>query len=297
MKHKILLILVSCLLASCALSNQFLQPIKIPNNVTNLEITTSFDTIRSIVNPITRQPLFLSKKGDTIPLNYTVHSVIFKSSSGNNLNGWLLKPKNQISEITILHLHGNGGLLYSQYKSMEPLLKFGFQIFLFDYSGYGFSEGKASRENIIKDATSALSYIINNDNIQNNKIVVYGHSLGGNLAAIIAPDIEDSIDGLIIEGAFSNHKDVAANVAGFVGRLIVREKNDALKTIKDYNKPLLVIHSTEDETIPYEMGKKIFHSANKPKELFTIKKCHMCGPRYYGKEISNKIKKMINYNE
>ena len=59
-------------------------------------------------------------------------------------------------------------------------MKFGFQIFLFDYSGYGFSEGKATRENIIKDATSALSYIINSDNIQNNKIVVYGHSLGGN---------------------------------------------------------------------------------------------------------------------
>ena len=172
MKHKILLLLVSCLLVSCALNNQFLQPTKIPNTVTNLEITTSFDTIRSIVNPRTRQPLFLNKKGDTIPLNYTVHSMIFKSSSGNNLNGWLLKPKNQISEITILHLHGNGGLLYSQYKSLEPLLKFGLQIFLFDYSGYGFSEGKATRENIIKNANSALSYIINSDNSQNNKIVV-----------------------------------------------------------------------------------------------------------------------------
>ncbi len=60
MKHKILLLLVSCLLASCALNNQFLQPTKIPNTVTNLEITTSFDTIRSIVNPRTRQPLFLN---------------------------------------------------------------------------------------------------------------------------------------------------------------------------------------------------------------------------------------------
>ena len=102
------------------------------------------------MNPKTRQPLFLNKKGDTISLNYTVHSTIFKSSSGNNLNGWLLKPKNQISEITILHLHGNGGLLYSQYKSMEPLLKFGFQIFLFDYSGYAFQKERQQEKTLLK---------------------------------------------------------------------------------------------------------------------------------------------------
>ena len=131
-------------------------------------------------------------------LNDSLKSLLFKSANSNNLNAWLFRPKHQIPEITLLELHGNGGLFYSQYKSMKPLLKFGGYIFLFDYSGYSFSQGKATRENILKDATSAVSYLTKNAKIQNTIIVVYEHSRGGNLAAIITLDIQDSIEGLII---------------------------------------------------------------------------------------------------
>lgn len=295
MNYKIVkYLLIFGILTSCGFSNKFLQPTKISPDVNKLTATTDTDTTLVTISPDTFQPTFLNKKGDTISHNYSIKSVVFHSSSGNNLNGWFLKPRNTKASITLLCFHGNGGFLFSQYQKMTPLLNYGFQIFLFDYSGYGYSEGKATRKNIIDDAISALKYIRSRNDVNKTKIVVYGQSLGGNLAVIVAPKIESEIDGLVLEGAFSNHKDIAAKRAGFLGRIFVREKNNALKTIKKYHKPLLVIHSTEDQTIPYEMGEKLFDAGNEPKEFFTIKKCHMCGPEFYPKEISLKIKKMVN---
>lgn len=296
MKNRILLLLLSLTLTSCAFNNKFLLPTKVPENISTINLSTNTDSIRVKVDPKTYQPTFLKQNGDTLNLEYSIESVVFKSSSGNNLNGWLLKSKNQNPNLTLIHFHGNAGFNYTQYQGMIPLLDYGFQIFLFDYSGYGFSEGKATRKNLIEDGRAAINHAVSMDDIKNTKKVVYGQSLGGNLAAMIAPEIEDKIDGLVLEGAFSNHKDMAADVAGFIGRVLVSEKNDALKTIKAYHKPLLVIHSTEDQIVPYKLGEKLFEAANQPKEMYTIKECHICGPNYYGKEISNKIKNALKNN-
>lgn len=293
-KTKITLLLLTLIVTSCAFNKQFFQPTQFSENITTINLNTETDTVKISINPKTYQPTFLKQNGDTLDLDFTIESVVFESSSGNKLNGWILKPENKNHfNITLLHLHGNGGSLYSQYQRMIPLLKYGFQIFLFDYSGYGYSEGKATRENVIKDAISAVNYVKNKKDFKNTKIVIYGQSLGANLGAVIAPKIEDKIDGLVLEGAFSNYNDIAAEVAGFVGRILVSQKNNALKTIQNYDKPLLVIHSTEDKTIPYELGKKLYDAANEPKEMFTIEKCHICGPEYYGEKISEKIKKMV----
>ena len=91
----------------------------------------------------------------------------------------MLKPKNVTPTITLLHFHGNAGFLLSQYQAMTPLLKYGFQIFVFDYSGFGFSEGKATRTNVLIDGNSALTYVKSRDDIKNTKLVIYGQSLGG----------------------------------------------------------------------------------------------------------------------
>lgn len=205
----------------------------------------------------------------------------------------MLKPKNANPTITLLHFHGNAGFLLSQYQAMTPLLKYGFQAFVFDYSGFGFSDGKATRDNVLLDGNSALTYIKSRDDVKNTKLVIYGQSLGGHLSAVIAQQRQIDIDALVIEGAFSSHKDIAAKFAGFLGRIFVSEKYSAYKSIPNYKKPVLVIHSTEDEIIPFELGQKIFANANEPKEFYEIKKCHICGPEYYADSISEKIKNMV----
>jgi fermentation-respiration switch protein FrsA (DUF1100 family) len=208
----------------------------------------------------------------------------------------MLKPKDKSASITILHLHGNAGCLLSQYTAISPLIKQGFQIFMFDYSGFGFSEGKATKKNVLIDALSTLDYLKTREDIKNTKLVLYGQSLGGHLSAVVGTKRQSEIDALVIEGAFSSHKDIGAYTIPVIGRIFVKQGYSAKRSIKDFHKPLLVIHSSEDETIPLYMGKRIFDAANEPKEFYEIRKCHMCGPDSYPSEIADKIKKTINLN-
>ncbi len=284
------------LLSSCSFDNTFLQPTKLPPLPTDKEnvVMSFYDGQLNIdFDTKTLQPTFLDNNGDTIHLNYTLESVVFKSSSGNNLNGWFLKPIDITPTTTLLHFHGNGGCVVEQFHAMKSLINYGFQALVFDYSGYGFSEGVATRDNVLLDGNAALTYIKGRDDVKNTKIVIYGQSLGGHLSAVVAEQRQDEIDGLVIEGAFSSHKDIAAEAIPILGRMIVSEKYSAYKSIQHNNKPVLVIHSTEDESIPLKLGQKIFEHANEPKEFYEIEKCHICGTSYYADSIAFKIHNMI----
>lgn len=303
MKYKFPLLLVTIsFLSACSFNSIYLQPTELPEippgkEKVSITSKTKFDTTLVEFNTKTLQPTFLKSNNDTINFDFTIESVVFKSSSGNILNGWLIKPKNLTPTATLLHFHGNAGFILSQYQAITPLLKYGFQAFVFDYSGFGFSEGKATRNNVLLDGNSALTYIKSREDVKGTKLIIYGLSLGGHLAAVVAEQRQADIDALVIEGAFSSHKDIAAETAGFFGRIIVSEKYSAYKSIQEYKKPLLVIHSTEDEIIPFEMGQKIFENANSPKVFYEIKKCHICGPEFYADSISQKIINLLNISE
>jgi uncharacterized protein len=278
---------------SCSFNKLFLQPTKVPIGSTKLSLSSGEDSMVIFFDTLSYQPTFLKNGKDSIDYNYTLESVVFTSSNGNQLNGWILKPKNVIPKITLIHFHGNAGFLLSQYRAMTPLLEYGFQAFIFDYSGFGFSEGKAKRKNVLIDANASLDYILQREDVKNTEKVIYGQSLGGHLAVVVAAKRQSEIDALVIEGAFSSHKDIAAQSATVFGRLFVAEMYSAYKSIPYYKKPVLIIHSTEDETIPFEMGEKLFERANQPKQFYEIKGCHICGTKYYSKEIAKKIKMML----
>ena len=289
----VLSILSVILLSSCSFNGMFLEPFKVPSHVQWLDLIDGADTARYYFEPDAHRPTFLINDQDTVETDYTIESIMFESANGNKLNGCLLKPKNGNPTATILHFHGNGGLLVRYFNKITPLIKYGFQVFIFDYSGFGFSEGEATRENVLIDGNSALTYLKSRDDVKNTKLVIYGQSLGGHLSAVVAEQRQDEIDGLVVEGAFSSHKDVAAERAWIFGRLLVSEKYSAKESIKNYKKPVLIIHSSEDDVIPFEMGQTIFNNANAPKELYEIKNCHICGPKFYADSIASKIKAMI----
>jgi pimeloyl-ACP methyl ester carboxylesterase len=291
--YKILIFVAILFLTSCSFNSIYLYPTKIPGLARKLTLRSATDSTIAFFTGDNYQPVFLKNGIDTVNLPYTIESVVFTSSNGNKLNGWMLKPKDITPTITILHLHGNAGCLLTQYRAMTPLLQYGFQIFLFDYSGFGYSEGKATRKNVLFDANSALDYLKSRPDITGTKLVIYGQSLGGHLSAVVAAQRQADIDALVIEGAFSSHDDIAATKAGFIGRMIVSEKYAAYKSIRTYKKPVLVIHSTEDDIIPFKQGQKIYANANPPKDFYEIKGCHMCGPQLYPEQIESKIKNML----
>jgi fermentation-respiration switch protein FrsA (DUF1100 family) len=292
MKH-LFFILTAFITASCSFNKLFLQPTKIPAAAKGMTIRSQKDTVLVTFSKGLHQPSFLKNGKDTLDLGYTIESVVYKNNNGDTLNGWFLKPKDQPATITVMHLHGNAGCVVSQYGAISPLLNYGMQVFVFDYSGFGFSGGKATKKNVLADALSTLDYLKGREDVKNTSLVLYGQSLGGHLSAVVAAKRQNDIDALVVEGAFSSHKDIGAYTVPVLGRMLIKKDYSAKESIKQFHKPVLIIHSTEDETIPFKMGQKLFAAANTPKEFYEIKKCHICGPNYYPEEISGKIKNML----
>jgi fermentation-respiration switch protein FrsA (DUF1100 family) len=178
---------------------------------------------------------------------------------------------------------------------VKPLAEKGFNVFIIDYSGFGISTGKSTRKNVMIDAQAALDFFLQQDECKGKKVLIYGQSLGGHLAVNLAQRNEAKIDGLIAEGAFTNHDEIAAHVShlGFLAKMLIIEHYDGLKAIKKFKKPVLIIHSNEDKEVPYFMGEKLYKYANEPKEFYPIDNCHICGPIYYIDSISAKIERMV----
>jgi len=299
------LLLFNLLLSSCALNKTFLKPTQIADDATSETLYIQGDTVTVNYLGKNNQPQFIrnaapsclpagGQGGDTVQFNHSIESVMFESTSGNLLNGWMIKSKEIKPKATILYLHGNSRDIASTHWSMNKLLKHGFQVFAIDYSGYGMSQGKATRKNVLKDGNSSLNYLLTRPDIKGTKMIIYGQSLGAHLAVVVAKQNEDKIDALITEGAFSSHKAIGREFAGFLGTLFVKEEYSAVDSIGGFHKPILIIHSTEDDIVPFRMGKELFKHANEPKEFYEIDGCHICGSRIYANEIESKILKMIN---
>ena len=171
------------------------------------------------------------------------------------------------------------------------MVRNGMQAFIVDYSGYGFSEGKATRNNVLKDCVASLKYLHSRPDVQNTSLVIYGQSTGSHFGPAAAAAYPEYTDGMVLEGDFPTYHELITHMYwyGFLARVLVKEKYSMPKALKQYHKPLLVIHSSEDEIVPLHMGREVFNLANNPKSYFEIAKCHICGPVFYGDKISEKI--------
>lgn len=219
---------------------------------------------------------------------YNVEEINFKASDGKNLNGWFLKPKDIPVKATVLQLHGNGGNISYQYQFAAPLIKNGYQVMVFDYEGYGNSEGTASQERVLDDATRALKYIRQRDDVKGKKLILFGQSLGGHLSCVVAAQNNNLIDGLVVEAPFSGHKKIAEYVAHkqmglgtVIPDMLVRSKYNAIDYVDKITVPKLFIHSTDDEVCPYSMGCELFAKATGKKSFWQIGGPHIQASQLY----------------
>ncbi|HIP32565.1 MAG TPA: alpha/beta fold hydrolase [Crocinitomicaceae bacterium] len=293
MNKIIILLLVAFSVTSCALNKLFLNPRPLTVDFQrNFYSPETKDTL-SLAFKDVNTPVITTKTGELAKFSYEIENVNFKSSRDRMINGWLVKPKNY-NGTTIYFLHGNSGNIPYNFPLAEPFAKRGYQVFLIDYSGFGFSEGKAKRKDILKDANEGLDYLLNRKDITYDKLVIYGQSLGGHLSCIVANQNQDKIDGLVVEGAFSSHKDIAADQVPVLARIFVREIYSAEKNLPKFKKPVMIIHSTEDTRIDIKHGKRLFEVANEPKIYYQIDKKHVRGPLYYADSICFKIDQILN---
>ena len=285
--------LVILLLGSCSMNSIFLHPYPLKRSDRFSQFVEEKNDTLTLKFDERYQATIVDSKNQVQELEYSIESGFMKKSTGDSLNFWILEPKGNKNGTAIYFLHGNAGNLVYQYGFMTPFVKMGYTVFMIDYSEFGFSQGEATRNALYVDATLGLDYLINQSGIEYEHLLIYGQSLGGHLSVVIANENQDKIDGLIIEGAFSSHKDVASDRVPILGRIFTKETYSAEKNIINYKKPLLVIHSKEDETIPYKHGERLFTLANEPKQFYSIDHPHICGPLFYADSIAGLMRGML----
>lgn len=202
----------------------------------------------------------------------------------NKLHAWLFpisSSKSLASPLaTIVQFHGNGENISSHYLSLLWLRKYKFEIFIFDYRGYGRSEGQPDTGKIIADSKLVLEFIQKKNKPSKRPIIVYGQSLGGVIAARTLGEMKDKalIKTIVIESSFSSYRSIAKQIGSKIclpiGYLAYPIISDAY-AIQDFLpkfKPIhtIVIHGNKDTVVPYRNGLEIFNLASQPKDFLKI---------------------------
>jgi len=216
------------------------------------------------------------KKLDANPgdwgLDYS--NIILRTSDDIQLHGWFIPATGSIK--TILFFHGNAGNISHRQDSIRIFHNLGLNVFIIDYRGYGSSDGKPGEKGLYLDARAAWNYLINQEKIKPENIFIFGRSLGGAVATQLATEVNSA--GLILESTFTSARAMAGMIMPVLSRLIyLRYPFNSVGRIKKINQPLLVIHSPQDDIIPYQLGVSLFETAKEPKIFMKISGNHNTG--------------------
>lgn len=219
-----------------------------------------------------KQPSFLYKPISDMPytpeeLALDYENVTLQTADGVKICAWYIPAAN--AKKTVLFCHGNGGNMMHRLDSINVFNEFGLNCFIFDYRGYGKSEGKPTEEGTYLDAQAAYYWLTNQKHIPPEKIIIFGRSLGGSIAAHLASKVKSA--SLIVESAFTSYVAIGAKFYPYMPiKWFARFKYNTLEYIKNVHCPVMVIHSRSDELVPFEFGLELYENANEPKEFIEI---------------------------
>lgn len=225
------------------------------------------------------QPTFVYKPTRSVcytpeELSLDFEDVIFNTEDDIQLNGWYVPAGH--SEFTVLFCHGNGGNIMHRLDSINFFYNLGMNCFIFDYRGYGRSHGKPTENGTYLDAMAAYKWLTEEKNISPGNIIIFGRSLGGSIAANLAAKVRAK--SLVIESTFTSYVDVGRKFYPYMPvRLFARFKYKTIDSLKDVHCPVMVIHSRDDEIMPFEFSLKLYEVANEPSEFVEIFGSHNDG--------------------
>lgn len=197
------------------------------------------------------------------PSSYTDSSEIIKipAGSGNSISALYLP--NPAARYTLLFSHGNGEDLGRVISLLKMYHQFGFSVFAYDYSGYGTSTGKPTEKSAVASIDAVYDYMTGTLSIPPDRIIAYGRSVGGGPTLDLAA--RKPFAGIIIEGSFVTAFRVMTHVP-----LLPWDKFRNIRNIKKVNAPVLIIHATDDEVVPFWHGQALFDRANSPKSYLWV---------------------------
>lgn len=209
---------------------------------------------------------------DSVGLHY--EQVTIMTDDGVSLDGWFIPARRPRG--TLLFFHGNAGNISHRFDSLKIFNELGLATLIFDYRGYGRSQGRPSEEGTYRDAGAAWRYLTEQRGIAGQDIVLFGRSLGAAVAAYLAN--KHAPKALIIESAFTSIPDVAAEVYPFLpARWLARFSYNTEAYLRSLSRPALIVHSRDDDIIPFAHGRRLFAAANEPKQFLEIRGSHNDG--------------------
>lgn len=192
------------------------------------------------------------------------------TADGVTLHGWFFPG--QATE-TLLFFHGNAGNISHRLDSIRQFRSLGLSVFIIDYRGYGQSGGRTTEKGMYRDAEAAWRHLTERRGIAASDIVVFGRSLGASVASWLAGRNEPRA--LIVESSFTSVPDIAQELYPWLpARWLSRLKHSTRDHIRAVQCPVLVVHSRDDEIIPFHHGESIFAAANEPRSLLEIRGGH-----------------------
>ncbi len=207
---------------------------------------------------------------ESIGLDY--EDVTFAAADGVELHGWFVPAKD--ARATVLFFHGNAGNISHRLDSLRILHGLGLSTFIIDYRGYGRSEGRPSESGLYADARAAWSELVDERGIDPEHIIAFGRSLGGAVAACLAG--ERTLGGLILESSFTSVPDLGAELYPWLPvRWLARLDYDTRACLAEVRAPVLVVHSPDDDIIPFHHGEALAAVADV--ELLRIRGDHNTG--------------------
>jgi uncharacterized protein len=205
----------------------------------------------------------------------------FASADGTLLFGWFI-PAHGKRLGTIAYFHGNTKNISGHLRYVEWLPDHGYDVFLFDYRGYGDSGGSPSPRGVHEDCVAAIAYLRSRADVDQEHIVVFGQSLGGNYALSALADMpRQGIRGVVVEGAFASHREIAHDkiapyplpdaLSKWLVDLLITDSFDAVTALRRIDDvPVLLIHGSDDEVVPYRHAQLLLSANVLQRTLWTI---------------------------
>lgn len=196
--------------------------------------------------------------------------VRLKTDDGIALHGWFVPGR---SKRVLLFFHGNAGDITHRLFSIQQFHDLGLSVFIIDYRGYGESGGRPSENGMYRDAEAAWRYLAETRRVDAGDIVIFGRSLGASIASRLAARHRPGA--LIVESSFTSVPDIAQDLYPWLPvRWLTRLRHSTRDHVAEVRCPVLVVHSRDDDIVPYHHGEAIYAAANEPKSLLTIRGGH-----------------------
>lgn len=221
--------------------------------------------------------------------------VSLTTEDGLLLDAWHVRASQ--SRGVILFCHGNAGNISNRLGSLKIFHQLGFSTLIFDYRGYGNSQGSPSEQGTYLDAEAAWQYLLG-QGVKADEIVIMGRSLGAAVAAELA--YRHKPKAVVLESAFTSVPDVAAELYPFFPvRLMSKFEYGTLDHLRQVQAPVLIVHSREDEIIPFSHGQRLYEAANEPRHMFELRGGHndgiyVSGVDYYQDGLDNFFQRYVN---